>query len=153
MDIVKQIKAWGLEHLPSELFIVEVDWKPAGQKVIVYLDGDEGVNIEACRTLNRYLSEKLDEVEFTETAYTLEVSSPGADRPLLMHRQYHKHMRRVLEVKLNDGTLVEGKLDEIDEEKISLQLPDKKKRYSPSSTYREVAFADIASTMVQISFK
>ena len=43
--------------------------------------------------------------------------------------------------------------EKIDEEKISLQLPDKKKRYSPSSTYREVAFADIASTMVQISFK
>jgi ribosome maturation factor RimP len=153
MDIVNQIKAWGLEHLPSELFIVEVDWKPAGHKITVYLDGDEGVNIEACRTLNRYLSEKLDEVEFTEAAYTLEVSSPGADRPLLMPRQYHKHMRRVLEVKLNDGTVIEGKLDEMDEEKISLQLPDKKKRYSPSSTYKNVAFTDIASTLVQISFK
>ncbi len=153
MDIVNQIKAWSAEHLPAELFIVEVDWKPAGHKITVYLDGDEGVNIEACRTLNRYLSEKLDEVEFTEAAYTLEVSSPGADRPLLIPRQYHKHMRRVLEVKLTDGTMIEGKLDEIDDIKIHLQLPDKKKRYSPSSTYRDVAFSDIISTLVQISFK
>lgn len=135
------------------VFLVGVEWKPTSKKLIVTVDGDNGATIEQCRLVNKLISAKLDEKDFGDIAYTLEVSSPGADKPLLLPRQYPKHAGRELEVKLKAGTKLTGKLAEADENGITLQLKDKKKRYTDQSPTTRAAFADIAEAKVIISFR
>jgi ribosome maturation factor RimP len=85
--------------------------------------------------------------------YTLEVSSPGADKPLLLPRQYPKHTGREMEVKLKVGTILTGRLAQADEQAITLQLKDKKKRYTDQSPTTQVAYTDISEAKVIISFR
>ena len=104
MDIVADIKNWSIQFLPADLFVVNVEEHLHKQKITIYIDGDNSIDISACQKLSRHLSEKLDEQDFGAEPYTLEVSSPGADRPLLNPRQYPKHVGRELFIKLNAQT-------------------------------------------------
>jgi ribosome maturation factor RimP len=153
MDIVAEIKKWSETFLDAGLFVVEVEWKTGSRKVVVYLDGDLSVTIEQCRQLSRHLSEKLDELDYGDEAYQLEVSSPGADKPLKVNRQYGKHVGRELMVKLTSNTELLGKLMEVNEDHVVLMLKDKKKGYPKEITTKEIPFNDIAESVVQISFK
>jgi ribosome maturation factor RimP len=93
----------------THLFLIDVKVLP-GNKIEVFVDGDNGLGINDCVDLSRHIEKSLDrEVE----DFSLEVSSPGATQPLKLSRQYIKHVGRDLELKLNDGTLFTGKLIEI----------------------------------------
>lgn len=153
MDIVQQITQWLNDLEDKSVFLVSIDWKPGNKRLSVLLDGDEGISIEQCRKANRLISNRLDEAEFTEEHYILEVSSPGADKPLLLQRQYPKHIGRELEVKLQAETLITGKLQSVDADKIVLKLQDQKKRYTDQSPKKEINWADIKESKVIISFK
>ncbi len=153
MDIVQQITLWLNDLEDKSVFLVSIDWKPGNKRLSVLLDGDEGISIEQCRKANRLISNRLDEAEFTEEHYILEVSSPGADKPLLLQRQYPKHIGRELEVKLQAETLITGKLQSVDADKIVLKLQDQKKRYTDQSPLKEIKWADIKESKVIISFK
>lgn len=152
MDILGQIKNWSEAFLPENLFLVAVEQKAGSKKIGVYIDGDEGVNIESCRLLSRHLSEKLDELDYGSDAYYLEVSSPGTDRPLLTKRQYAKHKGRELEVTLKAGTVISGKLSEVTENDFTILLKDKKKGYTDAPG-KTINFDDVAQSVVLISFK
>lgn len=153
MQIAEQIANWSKEALPPEVFLVEVEQKNAGAKLMVFIDSDEGLTIEQCRQLNKHLSLKLDEADFGDKAYTLEVSSPGVDRPLKLARQYPKHLGRELKVILTTKTELLGKLTEVNESGFSLQLKDKKKAYAAKEpVFKTIEFAEVESAVVQISF-
>ncbi|MBK7668423.1 MAG: ribosome assembly cofactor RimP [Sphingobacteriaceae bacterium] len=93
----------------SHLFLIDVKVLP-GNKIEVFVDGDNGLGINECVDLSRHIEKSLDrEVE----DFSLEVSSPGATQPLKLSRQYIKHVGRDLELKLNDGTTASGTLLEI----------------------------------------
>lgn len=93
----------------THLFLIDVKVLP-GNKIEVYVDGDNGLGINDCVDLSRHIEKSLDrEVE----DFSLEVSSPGATQPLKLSRQYIKHVGRDFELKLNDGTTVNGTLTEI----------------------------------------
>ena len=93
----------------THLFLIDVKVLP-GNKIEVYVDGDNGLGISDCVDLSRHIEKSLDrEVE----DFSLEVSSPGATQPLKLSRQYIKHIGREVELKLNDGTTFTGKLIEI----------------------------------------
>ena len=134
------------------MFVVEIEQKPGSHKISVFIDGDESVNIESCRLLSRYLSEMLDELDYGDKAYYLEVSSPGVDNPLILPRQYKKHIGRELLVKMASQTEILGKLVALNEDGITILLKDKKKLYKDANE-KEIPFEEIVSTMVQISFK
>jgi ribosome maturation factor RimP len=154
MQIAEEVKKWSEAFLPEGVFVVNVEHKPGGGKLSVYIDADGPLNILQCRQLNRHLSEKLDEVDFGSQPYTLEVSSPGIDKPLQLQRQYRKHIGRELKVKLKSKTELEGRLQSMDEEKIVLLLKDKKKGYkAKEQTEKEIAFDEIEEAVVQVSFK
>jgi ribosome maturation factor RimP len=91
-------------------FCVEVKEVQKGRKIEVYIDCDTGVDFSTCRQISRYLEEDLDESPLVKENYILEVSSPGARRPLKLLRQYGKHVGRKLEIKLTDGEKLEGRL-------------------------------------------
>lgn len=153
MDIVADIKNWADSFLQADLFVVDIEWKMGSRKVIIYLDGDQAVTIEQCRQLSRHLSEKLDELDYGDEPYQLEISSPGVDKPLKMFRQYAKHIGRELIVKLTSNTELLGKLTEVNNNHITLMFKDKKKGYLKDATTKEIAMDEIAESIVQISFK
>jgi ribosome maturation factor RimP len=154
MDIAEEIKRIATSKLTdSNQFIVDViiSSKRGPRKVLVLLDGDNGIGIDACADLSRALAEDLEEVSWLEEAYTLEVSTPGVDHPLKMLRQYPKHIGRSLRVKLADRT-VEGKLVAIDGEKITLaeEIGTGKKKVV---TNIDIVFSAIEKALVLVSFK
>lgn len=102
------------------LFLVAVKVKPTNN-IKVYLDGDQGITIDACVKINRAVYRKMEELAwFPEGDFSLEVSSPGIDEPLKLLRQYYKNIGRNVEVILTDGTRYEGKLDQVSDVEIQL---------------------------------
>ena len=65
----------------------------------VYIDKEGGVNINDCEVVNRALSAKMDELDFIDDAYILEVSSPGLGRTLKKERHFEKSIGQEVEVK------------------------------------------------------
>ena len=82
--------------------VVAVEFKKEGQEKIlrVYIDKDGGVDLDDCEKFSRSLEEILDEEDFIEEAYSLEVSSPGLDRQLKKEREILHYIGREVEVKL-----------------------------------------------------
>ncbi|MEI6509066.1 MAG: ribosome assembly cofactor RimP [Bacteroidota bacterium] len=153
MNIVQQLTNWTNEFLPPHLFLVEVEQMQGSKKIAVYIDGDNGVRIEDCRVLSKSLNAKLDEMEFEAEPFYFEVSSPGVDKPLIMMRQYPKHIGRELMIKLKSNTELFGKLTAVNSNSITIMFKDKKKGYLPNATQKEIAIDEIAESIVQISFK
>ena len=105
MGLEEQIKKVAEERLANDgQFIVDVtvSARKGPKKVLIIMDGDQGVNIDDCADLSRRVSQELEEKSFFEEAYTLEVSTPGVDQPLKLKRQYVKNIGRKLKVKLPD---------------------------------------------------
>ncbi len=82
--------------------IVEVEFKQGKEPALtVYIDKEGGVDLDACERFHRAIDTVLDELDPTEGApYTLNVSSPGLDRPLKTDRDYQKCIGEKVEVKL-----------------------------------------------------
>lgn len=68
-----------------------------------YIDKPGGITIDDCETVSRALSVKLDEEDFIEDAYILEVSSPGLGRQLKKDRHFQKSIGEEVEIKLFQG--------------------------------------------------
>ena len=140
-------------------FLVDIQIKASkvSQKVTILVDKDEGITIQECTSISRRLAKQLEELEVFAEAYTLEVSSPGLDQPLVLLRQYLKNLGRNLKVTLKTGESISGQLIEAKEESITLQLPEpKKKSKTPvdeASLKREIPVDQISKALVEISFK
>lgn len=134
-------------------FVVDVivTAKKGPGKVLVLVDGDEGVNIDQCGEISRQLSKDLDETEFLSHNYMLEVSTPGVDQPLKLKRQYKKHIGRTLKLKLADK-MVEGKLMEVSEDNITLNQEIGSGKQKEIVTL-QVSFGEIEKALVMVSFK
>jgi len=154
MTVEQQVEAWLAEWLVErpDLFLVNV--KLVGKKLMVLVDGDQGVTIQDVSRMSRNLSQKLEEHEnLIDHAFTLEVSSPGADEPFVNRRQYAKNTGRKVLVKLRDGSELEGKLLEATDSGIDIEQEKKekgKKKYTENSS---VLFDDIMETKIILSFK
>lgn len=132
----------------STLFLVELTVSPANN-IKIFIDGDAGVTIEAVSKINRALYRQLEEEEFLNGDFSLEVSSPGVDEPLKFLRQYNKNVGRKVEVTLNEGEPVEGKLMAATEAEITIEETIGKKKEIKETV---IPFSNIKKTVVQISF-
>ncbi|MEI9919412.1 MAG: ribosome maturation factor RimP [Bacteroidota bacterium] len=132
-------------------FIVDVLFfeKQRPSKVMVIVDGDNGVTIDACADLSRKLAALLDERNIPDNAYILEVTTPGVDHPLRMKRQYFKNAGRQFKVHLKDKSIVQGKLESVTDDKLVILQPVDKKQ----TKLTEVLFDDIEKAFVMVSFK
>lgn len=134
-----------------EYFRVQVRIKPTNN-VKVFLDGDNGITIEKCVQFNRRLYKLLEESGlFPDGDFSLEVSSPGVDEPLKLHRQYTKNTGRFVEVLFNDGTVKEGKLLQVAESDIIIEQVTGKGAKAVTQQL-VIPFSNIKSTTVQIKF-
>lgn len=105
--------------------LVEFDMFRAGKRktLRLYIDKPEGVTIDDCSNVSRHLSDALDlDPEIIEGAYTLEVSSPGLDRPLKSLADFNRNKGRLLRVTRSTGKPVVGELLDADEENLTLSL-------------------------------
>ncbi|WP_306330212.1 ribosome maturation factor RimP [Streptomyces venezuelae] len=139
----------------KNLDLEEIEVSRAGRRGLlrIVVDSDEGVELDACAELSRAISEKLDETDaMGEGEYVLEVSSPGADRPLTQHRHYVRATGRLVKLQLSsDGAAEElvARIVAVDEDGLDLEVPGVKGR---KPTARRVGFADIAKARVEIEF-
>ena len=150
-DQIKQIAERKLTD-PSQFIVdVNVSARKGPKKVLVIMDGDQGVNIDDCAALSRELSQDLDESGLLQDAYTLEVSTPGLDQPLKLKRQFVKNIGRRLKVKLADK-IEEGKLEAVTGETITLiaETGSGKKKETKNIN---IDFSQIEKAFVLVSFK
>ncbi len=89
----------------GELELVDVEYKKEQQGWVlrVFLDKPGGINIEDCQQVSRLLDEKLDLEDPIPGAYSLEVSSPGIERPLTKARDYERFAGRLAEIRTYSG--------------------------------------------------
>jgi ribosome maturation factor RimP len=132
-------------------FLVSVRLKPTNN-FKVFLDGDQGIPIEKCVQINRKLYKLIEEKGiYPDGDFSLEVSSPGVDEPLKLHRQYVKNIGRDVEVIFLDETMKEGKLITVTEADILIeQITGKGKKAVTEQVL--IPFNNIKSTTVQIKF-
>lgn len=140
--------------LEKEYFLVDVQIKQLKEKkkVMVFLDGDQGVNIDICAKVSRALGDYIEQFDWIDTPFTLEVSSPGVDNPLKLLRQYPQHIGRNLQVKDKNQTLYEGTLVDVGETNICIEQTQGKGKKA-IKTQISIDFENIETAKVLISFK
>ncbi len=154
MSVEKRIRELIEEKIADrpELFIVEVKVLN-NAKIMILLDGDEGVGIHDCAMVSRHVGFHLEEENLIDHAYNLEVGSPGLDTPLLLERQFLKNTGRIVEVKLKNGSKKEGELLSSDPEQITILESVKVKGKKNEAIQQEISKNDIAEVKVSVSFK
>lgn len=122
---------------------------PGSHRIVTCIvDGDSALNLDQVTSVSRIISELLDEATFMgETPFTLEVTSPGVDRPLTAPRHFAKNVDRLLKVIKVDGSEVTGRILSNSDNDVTLTVTVKKE------TREEViALADIKRAVVEIEF-
>ena len=146
-----QERAATLIGAEKDLFVVEVRIKPTNN-IKIYIDGDQGVSVDKLVSYNRKLYRQLEEEGlFPNGDFSLELSSPGLDEPLKLHRQYVKNIGRPVEVVLNDGAKKEGVLQVVGDTQIELTETKGKGKKMETHTH-VIPFSEIKATKIQIKF-
>lgn len=139
-----------LEANPED-FLVSIKIKPTNN-IKVFIDSDGGISIDKCVKYNRKLYKALEESEmFPEGNFSLEVSSPGIDEPLILRRQYIKNIGRPVEITFNDDELKEGKLIEVTETDIIIEHTEGKGKKAETKQF-VIPMENIKTIKVQIQF-
>jgi len=150
---VEQIEKFVLQLIEKseDIFLVGLKITP-GNQITVLLDADNGITIEKCTIINKVLYKYIEESGFfPDGNFSLEVSSPGVDKPLKLLRQYKKNIGRKLEVELKDGTKTEGTLTDVSEDGITLEEKEGKgKKMTTKMT--TILFNQIKEATVLITF-
>ena len=152
----KTVEDLVLRHIEgSELFLVDVHIG-SGNTIQVHVDSFEGVSIDTCVEISRFLNSQLD--RDTED-YSLEVSSPGLGAAFRVKQQYEKNVGRNIEVLMNDGSSARGKLLNVGEDGITMEAEEKqalKGNPKKKKTIKKeliIGFKDIKTAKAIISFK
>lgn len=134
------------------LDLEEVSVTPAGKRRVlrVVVDSDEGVLLDTCADLSREISPVLDDSDVMGgTPYVLEVTSPGADRPLSEPRHFRRAVGRLVKLQLREGGELITRVQAVDDTGIETEVPGVKGR---KPTERRVSFEEIAKARVEIEF-
>jgi ribosome maturation factor RimP len=131
-------------------FLDEVQITSPGnhRTVICVVDGIKPLNMDEVTSVSRVISEILDQAPVMgEEAFTLEVTSPGVDRPLTLPRHWTKNLTRLIKITLNDGNVITARLNEFNDSHAQLveNIKGRMKNH-------EIAFADIKRAVVEIEF-
>ncbi|RZK09955.1 MAG: ribosome assembly cofactor RimP [Flavobacterium sp.] len=141
----------GLKEKPS-IFLIDLTITDAF-KIIVTLDGDNGVVLQDCIDVSRSIEHNLDR---EEQDFSLEVASVGVGSPLKLTRQYKKNVGRMLIVKLAEST-IEAELVDANDEFITLawEAREPKKLGKGKETVQkrqEIPYTDIKEAIVTVIF-
>jgi ribosome maturation factor RimP len=128
------------------LDVEAVELTPAGRRRLlrVAVDKDGGVTLDDIADATKQVSRILDTSDVMgEQPYTLEVTSPGTDRPLTLPRHWRRNEGRLVKVTLTDGRALTGRITSSDDRGAVLDVDD---------TLHELAYDDVSRAKVQIEF-
>ena len=134
----------------AEYFLEDVNLVTPGNHriVTVIVDGESALNLDQVTVASKLVSELMDEATFMgETPFTLEVTSPGIDRPLTLPRHFAKNVTRLLKVIKTDGIVVTGRITSNTDLDVTLSVVEKKETKEVV-----IALADIKRAVVEIEF-
>jgi len=122
---------------------------PGNHRIVtVIVDGESALNLDQVTVASKLVSELMDEASFMgETPFTLEVTSPGIDRPLTLPRHFAKNVTRLLKVTQNDGVVVTGRITSNTDSDVTLAVVEKK-----ATKEVTIALAEIKRAVVEIEF-
>jgi ribosome maturation factor RimP len=152
IETVEKIAEPIIEELNLEL--VEIEYVKEGKNwfLRLYIDKESGIDIEECAVVSERLSEKLDALDPDPIPhnYFLEVSSPGAERPLKKTEDFERSVGKYVNVKLYepiDGEKTyEGKLLSFDGEELTIEYAVKTRKKQLTIPLNKVAKARLAVT-------
>jgi ribosome maturation factor RimP len=148
----KEIENLCKSTLTETQFLVEIKISN-NNDIFVTIDDFNGLNIEECRRISRFIEENLDR---DKEDFSIEVSSPGLSNPFKVPEQYQKSLNKEVEVILKTGEKITGTLTTIRDDEIIIsysyfaKMANKKQQISEIS---KIKFKDIKSTKSVISFK
>lgn len=136
----------------TKLFITNIRIKPVN-RIVVMIDGDEGVKIDDCVALSRFIESKLDR---EADDFELTVTSAGIGEPLLFTRQYVKNIGRTLQIETTSNQIIDGQLIEANEEAITIETMVKEKinhKNIKKTDVKTICYNEIRKAVVMVSFK
>jgi ribosome maturation factor RimP len=129
------------------LDLEDIEVTPAGRRrlVRVVVDKDGGVTLDDIADTTRLVSQRLDDDDdlLGEMSYTLEVTSPGTDRPLTAERHWRRNVGRLVKVVPHDGDHFTGRV---------VEAGDRSVRLDVDGAAREVDYADVRKARVEVEF-
>ena len=128
--------------LDSGLYLEDVTLEDGTPKILtVVIDSDSHLNLDQVTGVTKAISEILESLpELGDLPFTLEVSSPGIERPLTLPRHWRKSAGRLVSVTLMSGATFKGRIGEQISETVFIDD-------------REIPLSDIAHAQVEIEFK
>jgi len=147
-DIVEKMALPILHEAGLEL--VDVEYKKEGSNwfLRVYIDKPGGVDIDDCSRVSEHLSDELDAVDPVPTAYFLEVSSPGAERPLKKPSDFEKTLGQYVHVNLYEPISgqknFEGMLTAFEQDTLEIEYDRKGVKQTVQVPLNKVASARLA---------
>jgi len=139
-----------LRPVVTPLELESVELRTVGRRLVlrVLVDSDHGVTLDEVAVASRAVSDALDASDVLgDEPYTLEVSSPGVDRPLTEPRHWRRSVSRLVAVTLRDGREITGRVLSATDSEVELEV-NTKGRISRTT----VALADVAKAVVQVEF-
>lgn len=125
----------------------ELDVQQAGRRrlVKVVIDADDGVGLDDIADVSRAVSQVLDQHEHVLAgSYTLEVTSPGVDRPLTKQRHWRRARNRLVTIRLADGGKLAGRVGPADDGEVVVLV---------GGEIRRLAYRDIERAVVEVEFQ
>lgn len=133
MSLKDRIKETVLPLIKEQDFeLVDLEIKGKGPTTIlrVFVDRSGGITLDDCSTLSERLSVTLDLEDIFSHSYTLEVSSPGLDRPLVSEsdfkRKIGENVKVFLKIPVDNKNEIEGKIEDFRDQKLCLELEGEK---------------------------
>lgn len=138
----------------KDYFLVDLSVTP-DDSIVVVIDHAEGVWIEDCADLSRYIEAHIDR---DEEDYELEVGSAGLGQPFRVRRQYENHVGKPVETQTRDGHKWQGTLTDVDDAGFTLEVEQKVKPEGAKRARKELvgmrfAFDEVAYTKYVIKVK
>lgn len=128
----------------------DVEIRAVGRRIVVrvLVDSETGVSLDQVAAASTAVSEALDADDpFGDEPYTLEVSSPGVERPLTLPRHWRRSTGRLVAITTAKHEQVTGRITSVSDTEVELEI-DVKGRTSR----RTIALADVARAVVQVEF-
>lgn len=148
IDKVKNVAEPILRSLGLELFDIEYSGSHRGGALRIFIDKKEGVTLDDCEKVSRYLGQALDLEDPIPHRYTFEVSSPGLDRPLKRKEDFLRFVGKKVKIKtllpMNNQKVFSGRLLDFKEEKVFLQLNN--------GAEQQISFDQIAQARLEVEF-
>lgn len=121
---------------------------PGNHRILTcVVDGSKPLNLDEVTVVSRLISQLLDETTLIDDTFTLEVTSPGVDRPLSERRHWEKNLTRIIAIVMSDESSLTARLTELGESDATF-IENIKGRMKTHT----VLLADIKRAQVQVEF-